>query len=523
MAAELRIGSETDGLWLKEFPSLDTGTLPALVYDSSTGEIKYRSVATSYTLPPATDSIRGGVTIGTGINLVGDKISVTPYTLPAATSGSLGGIIPGTGLSMSGSTLNCTVTQVTPVDNILDWNGSSYAPYSSKQSGVCIYLSSEIPNGTSVLGINANVKDTSHYSGGYYFNNITTGTSVTGNSTGVVIGNELNIEKNLTAGSTTAISGATKISAYSNSAIDTLISAQNTNTLFGGMRIGVDSSGNSVFKSGSAYWNWHWGTSDYIKARWTFSTSLITLSTYTAVDGNGTSLNIIASNYSGDVSGRRGGNIQISAGTGYTQGGNITINAGSVTTTGTAGAVYIYGGTSGYTPRVYLGTDGSIDYGQTIFSQGAVGAPSICFRGSYSTGLFLQSSNNIGVSINGTERFRFTSAGQFHAADDIVAFSTTPSDIRLKENIEYIDSEEALNKVCNLKGSNFNIKGSTKQRIGFIAQDVREVLPEIIDEVNNVLGQEYIDADKYLTVRYIEIIPLLVEAIKALNNKLNVK
>ena len=54
-----------------------------------------------------------------------------------------------------------------------------------------------------------------------------------------------------------------------------------------------------------------------------------------------------------------------------------------------------------------------------------------------------------------------------------------------EENIKPIDN--ALDKVCKLKGVTFDWKESDsileiKEDIGFIAQDVQEVLPELIKE-----------------------------------------
>lgn len=83
------------------------------------------------------------------------------------------------------------------------------------------------------------------------------------------------------------------------------------------------------------------------------------------------------------------------------------------------------------------------------------------------------------------------------------------SDERLKENINTIES--ALDKVLNLRGVTYNWKdresGEDKLRIGFIAQEVNEVVSELV--FTNKDGQ-------YLGVHYDNITALLVEAIKEL-------
>lgn len=55
-----------------------------------------------YTLPAATNSVRGGVRVGSGINLSGDLISVTPYSLPVATASVLGGVKAGANVTIAG-------------------------------------------------------------------------------------------------------------------------------------------------------------------------------------------------------------------------------------------------------------------------------------------------------------------------------------------------------------------------------------------------------------------------------------
>lgn len=81
------------------------------------GNLQINGPAT-YTLPPATASVLGGVKIGANINVTADgTISVaapTPaYTLPPATTSTLGGVIVGTGLTVDG-TGKISVTPTSP-------------------------------------------------------------------------------------------------------------------------------------------------------------------------------------------------------------------------------------------------------------------------------------------------------------------------------------------------------------------------------------------------------------------------
>ena len=60
------------------------------------------ATATNYTLPTASSSIKGGIKVGNGLSITGDTLSVT---LQSGTS-----VIAGTGLSFAGDTLNCTLS-----------------------------------------------------------------------------------------------------------------------------------------------------------------------------------------------------------------------------------------------------------------------------------------------------------------------------------------------------------------------------------------------------------------------------
>lgn len=80
------------------------------------------------------------------------------------------------------------------------------------------------------------------------------------------------------------------------------------------------------------------------------------------------------------------------------------------------------------------------------------------------------------------------------------------SDERLKEDIQSIESVDALNKISSLNGVSYKMKSEEfkVRKFGLIAQDVRNVIPEIVD------GSE----EEMLSIDYVAIIPILIEAIK---------
>ena len=116
------------------------------------------------------------------------------------------------------------------------------------------------------------------------------------------------------------------------------------------------------------------------------------------------------------------------------------------------------------------------------------------------------------------ESMRIGHDGDVHFDKDVIAFSTTPSDIRLKENFEKI--ENGLDVVTQLEGHTFNWKkGGERLSAGFKAQEVEKILPHLVDEKRIPLRAE--DDKEYKILRYEEMIPYLVEAIKEQQEQIN--
>jgi hypothetical protein len=105
-------------------------------------------------------------------------------------------------------------------------------------------------------------------------------------------------------------------------------------------------------------------------------------------------------------------------------------------------------------------------------------------------------------------------SGAINAGADVTAYAA--SDIRLKTNIENIP--DALAKVNLLNGVTYNWndlahevehKDTSVKEVGVIAQQVNDVLPEVINIRDN----------GYMAVRYEKMVPLLIEAIKELTEQ----
>ena len=116
----------------------------------------------------------------------------------------------------------------------------------------------------------------------------------------------------------------------------------------------------------------------------------------------------------------------------------------------------------------------------------------------------IEESLGIGVAASST-------TGRLDCSNDVVAFST--SDKRLKENIKPLDN--ALNKIKKINGVEFDWKELTEEEkktihgnkghdVGVIAQEIEEVLPEVVTTRDS----------GYKAVKYEKIVPLLIQAIK---------
>ena len=112
----------------------------------------------------------------------------------------------------------------------------------------------------------------------------------------------------------------------------------------------------------------------------------------------------------------------------------------------------------------------------------------------------------VGVSVHGS---KITHGITLPNTDDVYGkikanAYTTYSSLRYKDNVEPI--QNAMDKIKNLSGVTYNWKVNKSSDIGFIAEDVGKIMPEIVEWEPDGINAQAMD--------YTKIIPVLVEALK---------
>lgn len=145
-----------------------------------------------------------------------------------------------------------------------------------------------------------------------------------------------------------------------------------------------------------------------------------------------------------------------------------------------------------YRWRFKLNTDGTSD-AFTLFESGA------------SNRITVRPGGNVGIGTNAPSE-------KLQVAGNVLANNVSvPSDVRFKHHI--VTYPNALETLLNLRGVTYeynraafpamNFNGG--RQVGFIAQEVEKILPELV----------HTDSNGYKSVTYTNVVPVLVEAVKA--------
>ena len=153
---------------------------------------------------------------------------------------------------------------------------------------------------------------------------------------------------------------------------------------------------------------------------------------------------------------------------------------------------------------------------------GTVSVPAYSFATDTNTGIWSNGAGQLDFTSNGTNILAITSggltvAGAVVASSNITGYS---SDARLKSNLRTI--ENPISKLFHIGGYEYDWNLPMCEQVGFkpymvhehgvVAQEVEKILPDAIHPAAF--------DDKYLTVDYTRLVPLLIESIKELKREL---
>jgi hypothetical protein len=148
-------------------------------------------------------------------------------------------------------------------------------------------------------------------------------------------------------------------------------------------------------------------------------------------------------------------------------------------------------GVQGYGGVINVGNGGSVGvYGQ------ATGLGNI---GVYGLNVTSSKYGFLGYSVYGVY-----SSGNIYTTESVIE----ASDARLKEDV--ITISNALDTISNLRGVWYTLKENKARKMGMIAQEVQQVVPEVVD-----------NSSEYLGLQYTNLVGLLVEAIKELKQEVD--
>lgn len=154
----------------------------------------------------------------------------------------------------------------------------------------------------------------------------------------------------------------------------------------------------------------------------------------------------------------------------------------------------------------------------------------LAYGDSNTLGSLYTTGGNIGIGITNPSGLLhlnnvalFASTGNLTCTGDVLAFGNL-SDRRLKKNIQSVDTETAIDIVSKLRSVTFdwndNIFNELKRNtsdVGFIAQEVEELVPLAVSEYKEITSGEV-----YKNIKHERLIPYLLTAIQYLLRKDNV-
>jgi len=184
------------------------------------------------------------------------------------------------------------------------------------------------------------------------------------------------------------------------------------------------------------------------------------------------------------------------------------------------------------------GTNNSFNYGLQSEATGGsttYGVVGFAHDGAYNYGVFARASGgngtyNYGIYADAQPSTTSTNYAGYFNGNVYISGSYGPSDIMLKENISPLTNSTSI--LTQLSPKNFTFKTTefpqmnlpTGNQFGLIAQDVEQILPELVKNVTqpavlDSVGNIITPAVTFKSVKYESFIPILIQGVKEVNTK----
>ena len=205
------------------------------------------------------------------------------------------------------------------------------------------------------------------------------------------------------------------------------------------------------------------------------------------------------------------GDFSVAMGRGTTASGNNSTAMGSGTTASgnNSSAMGYYTTASGHKTTAMGANTTASDYASLVIGQFNSSGSSVTNNAtSFSTSNTAFVIGNGSDSSNKSDAFKVMFNGDTTVSNDLTVSGDVviSSDARLKTNIVSLGS--TLPKLLQIDGKSYEIKG--KQKIGVLAQEIKEVFPELVSE----------DDNEMLAVNYQGLVPVLINALKEQDAKM---
>ena len=206
------------------------------------------------------------------------------------------------------------------------------------------------------------------------------------------------------------------------------------------------------------------------------------------------------------------GNYSTAMGYFTTASGSRSTAMGSLTTASgnNSSAMGYYTTASGHKTTAMGANTTASDYASFVIGQYNSSGSSVTNNAtSFSTSNTAFVIGNGADSSNKSDAFKVMFNGDTTVNNDLTVSGDVviSSDARLKSNIVSLGS--TLPKILQIDGKSYEMK--SKQKIGVLAQEIQEVFPELVSE----------DDNEMLAVNYQGLVPVLINALKEQNDKIN--